>query len=119
MAEDEKSGSGKLEAVDGKGNKEVKENGVAKSPVKQDVNGSEEPSGSPKTVKETSSVQKAEINGAAKSPGAHVNGVGAKPTESPEKETSKEQNGEKTTAEPENGEKAEDEEPEGSKSLDT
>ncbi len=114
MAEEEKSGAAdtKLESQAGKGNAEVKkENGVAKSPVKPDVNGSEEPSSDQK---------------------AKVNGVGESPAGSPGKETliktvdSKEQNGKETSSKPEEGKDDEakpeadqdDEEAEGSRSLD-
>lgn len=119
MAEEEKSGAAdsQLESQAGKGNAEVKkENGVAESPVKHDMNGSEEPS----------PAQKA--NGAS-----HVNGVGESPTGSPGKETvikaveSEEQTGKETSAKPEEGKDEEtkpeaeqdNEEPQGSRSLDT
>nr|XP_046248220.1 nuclear autoantigenic sperm protein isoform X4 [Scatophagus argus] len=114
MAEEEK-----LESVDGKRSTEEKEeNGVAKSPVKQDLSGSEKPSSSSLNGKEEGSVQEAKVNGVENSPAAPVNGAGESPTACSGKETlgkevdSKEQNGEKTEAE-------EDKESEGSTSSDT
>ncbi|XP_010738839.1 histone-binding protein N1/N2 isoform X2 [Larimichthys crocea] len=85
MAEEGRSGPGKLESEDGEGNTEVKkENGVAKSPVKhKEVTGSEEPT-SP--VREENPVQKAEVNGVEKSPVTTVNGVES-PSGSSGKET--------------------------------
>ncbi len=116
MAEEARTGAGKPESEDGKGNTEVKkENGVAESPVKHDVNGSEEPSSSLVNGKEIS-IQK--VNKVGKS--APVNGIGESSNGSPGKETvtkevaSKEQNGEKTEEKPEAEEDSE--EPEGSKS---
>lgn len=113
MAEEEKTEAAdtKLQSEDGKSSIEVKkENGVAKSPAKHAANGSES-SASPVNGEEKSTVQKVQVNGVEKSPGA-VNGVGESPTRSPGTETAtekkvegpKEQNGEKTEAKPEEGE---------------
>nr|XP_046248218.1 nuclear autoantigenic sperm protein isoform X2 [Scatophagus argus] len=111
MAEEEK-----LESVDGKRSTEEKEeNGVAKSPVKQDLSGSEKPSSSSLNGKEEGSVQEAKVNGVENSPAAPVNGAGESPTACSGKETlgkevdSKEQNGEKTEAEEDKESEADDE----------
>uniref|UniRef100_UPI0037E770B7 nuclear autoantigenic sperm protein isoform X2 n=1 Tax=Semicossyphus pulcher TaxID=241346 RepID=UPI0037E770B7 len=101
MAEEVKTEAvkAKLESDDGKITTKVKkENGVAKSPVKHDLNGSEEPSRSP----HKSSDKEAKVNGVEKSPVASVNGVGehngnekeAKPEDGKDKESEAEQDGE-------------------------
>lgn len=111
MAEEGRSGPGKLESEDGEGNTEVKkENGVAKSPVKhKEVTGSEEPT-SP--VREENPVQKAEVNGVEKSPVTTVNGV-----ESPSGSSGKETAVKDMEAKPEEEYEAEQdgEQPEGSR----
>ncbi|XP_045906465.1 nuclear autoantigenic sperm protein isoform X3 [Micropterus dolomieu] len=109
MAEEEKTGEvdTKLESEAERGNTEVKtENDVPKSPVKH-MNASEEPSSSLVSGEERSSVQKADVNGAEKSPVAPVISVG-------------QQNGKETMAKPEEKDKEpepeaeqDNEEPEG------
>lgn len=104
MAEEEKTGEvdTKLESEAERGNTEVKtENDVPKEPSSSLVCG-----------EERSSVQKAEVNGAEKSPVAPVIGVG-------------QQNGKETMAKPEEKDKEpkpeaeqDNEGPEGSRSLD-
>ncbi|XP_045906464.1 nuclear autoantigenic sperm protein isoform X2 [Micropterus dolomieu] len=94
MAEEEKTGEvdTKLESEAERGNTEVKtENDVPKSPVKH-MNASEEPSSSLVSGEERSSVQKADVNGAEKSPVAPVISVG-------------QQNGKETMAKPEEKDK--------------
>ncbi|TKS74109.1 Nuclear autoantigenic sperm protein [Collichthys lucidus] len=112
MAEEGRSGPGKLESEDGEGNTEVKkENGVAKSSVKhEEVTRSEEPSTSP--VREENPVQKAEVNGVEKSPVTPVNGV-----ESPSGSSGKETAVKDMEAKPEEESEAEQdgEQPEGSR----
>ncbi|CAJ1061102.1 histone-binding protein N1/N2-like isoform X1 [Xyrichtys novacula] len=74
MAEEEKTEAAetKVESEDGKGSAEVKkENGEAKSPIKNGVNGSEGPSIS----LEERSAPETKVNGVEKSPAAHVNGT--------------------------------------------
>lgn len=122
MAEEKKTGAGKLESEDGKGNTEVnKGNDVPESPDKPNVNGSEEPSNAHVSGKEK--ISDRNVNGVGKSPAASVNSIGESSAGSPGKDSvlkevdSKEQNGRKTEARPEDGQ--DDEKPEGNKSFDS